>query len=173
MRPCFVAAYSCLVRRGSTTTFLTIVRSRRFLDRPTTDLALQCSLLTLSVLDLSFSPTSTRLRAPAWCVILTQKMGGAELAPLRRNRCSLSSLSRSRMRTGPTTSATSGPSCPACFRRKKLTRDTRFYPNYLVFFNAAVSARPLASSQYAGRKSSAVPAIEKYLLGGEGEMLTR
>ncbi|GAA5939963.1 questin oxidase family protein [Sporobolomyces koalae] len=51
--------------------------------------------------------------------------------------------------------------------------DERFYPNYLAFFNRLISTPPPATSPYAGRRSSVVPVIERYLLGGEGQMLVR
>ncbi|GAA5827331.1 hypothetical protein JCM11251_003768 [Rhodosporidiobolus azoricus] len=54
--------------------------------------------------------------------------------------------------------------------------DERFYPNYLRFFNRLISAPPPPTSPYAalkGHKTSVVPVIEYYLLGGHGEMLIR
>lgn len=51
--------------------------------------------------------------------------------------------------------------------------DERLYPNFLVFFNTLISTPPIAPSSYVGRASSVVPVLEKYLFGGEGEMLIR
>lgn len=51
--------------------------------------------------------------------------------------------------------------------------NARLYPNFLAFFHKLISTPPPSSSPYAGRKSSVVPVLEKYLLGGEGEMLVR
>ncbi|GAA5952657.1 hypothetical protein JCM3765_002235 [Sporobolomyces pararoseus] len=51
--------------------------------------------------------------------------------------------------------------------------DERFYPNYLAFFHRLISSPPPPTSPYYGRPSSAVPVIEQYLLGGEGQMLIR
>ncbi|GAA5820629.1 hypothetical protein JCM10212_005714 [Sporobolomyces blumeae] len=51
--------------------------------------------------------------------------------------------------------------------------DERFYPNYLAFFHRLISAPPPATSPYYGRRSSVVPVIEQYLLGGQGQMLIR
>ncbi|GAA5995664.1 hypothetical protein JCM5350_007794 [Sporobolomyces pararoseus] len=51
--------------------------------------------------------------------------------------------------------------------------DERFYPNYLAFFHRLISTPPPPTSPYYGRSSSAVPVIEQYLLGGEGQMLIR
>ncbi|GJN89975.1 hypothetical protein Rhopal_002964-T1 [Rhodotorula paludigena] len=51
--------------------------------------------------------------------------------------------------------------------------DERYYPNYLAFFHRVISAPPPSSSPYAGRKSSVVPVLEHYLLGGHGQMLAR
>ncbi|KAK4050589.1 hypothetical protein OIV83_003315 [Microbotryomycetes sp. JL201] len=51
--------------------------------------------------------------------------------------------------------------------------DERLYPNFLTFFSRLINAKPLPPSPYAGRSNSLVPVLEKYLLGGYGEMLTR
>lgn len=49
----------------------------------------------------------------------------------------------------------------------------RYYPNYLAFFHRLISQPPTAPSPYTGAKSSVVPVVEKYLLGGQGDMLVR
>ncbi|KDE09872.1 hypothetical protein MVLG_00270 [Microbotryum lychnidis-dioicae p1A1 Lamole] len=49
----------------------------------------------------------------------------------------------------------------------------KFYPNYLAFFMRQIKEIPLATSQYAERKSSVIPVLERYLLGGQGQMLVR
>ncbi|SCV73436.1 BQ2448_7362 [Microbotryum intermedium] len=49
----------------------------------------------------------------------------------------------------------------------------KFYPNYLAFFMRQIKEVPLATSQYAERKSSVIPVLERYLLGGQGQMLVR
>ncbi|BGP25600.1 hypothetical protein Rt10032_c06g2983 [Rhodotorula toruloides] len=52
--------------------------------------------------------------------------------------------------------------------------DERYYPNYLNFFHRLISTPPAPNSPHYGRHaSSAVPVIEQYLLGGEGQMLVR
>ncbi|KAL8276912.1 hypothetical protein RQP46_010640 [Phenoliferia psychrophenolica] len=51
--------------------------------------------------------------------------------------------------------------------------DKSYYPNYLSFFHGLISRPPVAPSLYAGRPSSVVPVLEKYLLSGEGDMLVR
>ncbi|BGP09142.1 hypothetical protein JCM10049v2_004997 [Rhodotorula toruloides] len=52
--------------------------------------------------------------------------------------------------------------------------DERYYPNYLNFFHRLISTPPAPHSPYYGRHaSSAVPVIEQYLFGGEGQMLVR
>ncbi|KAM0747010.1 hypothetical protein T439DRAFT_318264 [Meredithblackwellia eburnea MCA 4105] len=51
--------------------------------------------------------------------------------------------------------------------------DANFYPNYLAFFYRLLVAPPSPPSPYAGKKDSVVPVLEKYLFGGEGEMLVR
>ncbi|BGP41181.1 hypothetical protein JCM10449v2_005155 [Rhodotorula kratochvilovae] len=51
--------------------------------------------------------------------------------------------------------------------------DEQYYPNYLAFFHRMISASPPPTSPYAGRKSSVVPVLERYLFGGEGQMLVR
>ncbi|GAA6053389.1 hypothetical protein JCM3770_002300 [Rhodotorula araucariae] len=51
--------------------------------------------------------------------------------------------------------------------------DEQYYPNYLAFFHGLISAPPPPTSPYAGRKSSVVPVLERYLFGGEGQMLVR
>lgn len=49
-----------------------------------------------------------------------------------------------------------------------------YYPNYLNFFHRLISTPPAPHSPYYGRHaSSAVPVIEQYLFGGEGQMLVR
>ncbi|GAA5857301.1 hypothetical protein JCM9279_005126 [Rhodotorula babjevae] len=51
--------------------------------------------------------------------------------------------------------------------------DEQYYPNYLAFFHRLIAPLPPASSAYAGRKSSAIPVLERFLFGGDGQMLAR
>ena len=43
----------------------------------------------------------------------------------------------------------------------------------MAFFHRLIAPLPPASSAYAGRKSSAIPVLERFLFGGDGQMLTR
>ncbi|TNY24391.1 hypothetical protein DMC30DRAFT_333462, partial [Rhodotorula diobovata] len=51
--------------------------------------------------------------------------------------------------------------------------DEQYYPNYLAFFHRLISTPPPPSSPYAGRPTSAIPVLERYLFGGDGQMLVR